>query len=105
MRPILDQQLDAMREASQVEGINIFGAIADAYIDGLTTAYEMVPDHLAQVVSLAGDHVTFDTFGPLNARTPRLSVRHTELAARMPADSLVYAEIWDVGVTVHNAAS
>ena len=36
--------------------------------------------------------------------TPTLSERDTDLADRMPADTLVYAEARDVGATVHDAA-
>jgi hypothetical protein len=67
--------------------------------------YAGLPDQAVGWASVAGDHVTFDGVGIPGAHTTRLSVRSTDLAARMPADTMVYAEARDVGTGVHNLVS
>jgi hypothetical protein len=103
MRPIIATQMEALREQMGDLGMLGLEGVMDAYLEGLVTTYEMLPDHMVQVFTVDADHATMDVFGAPGPRTPLLSVRDTDLAGRMPAGAMVYLEARDFGVTVHNA--
>lgn len=85
--PLLEQQLQAQPElaanAAQVEA-----------------ALALLPPSVTGLIRVDADHLTFQLAAPVVEGAPTLSVRSTDLATKMPADSLLYLETRDLGTGI-----
>jgi hypothetical protein len=85
--PLLEQQLAAQPETA-------------ASADQVAAALEMLPPWLTGLIRVESDHLTFSIDAPVVAGGPTVSVRSTDLATKMPADTLLYLETRDLGAGI-----
>jgi hypothetical protein len=85
--PILEQQLAAQPETA-------------ATADQLEAALAMLPPWITGLIRVDTDHLTFSIDAPVVEGGPTISVRTTDLAKKMPADTIVYLETRDLGAGI-----
>lgn len=73
---------------------------AAAMADQITAGLAALPDQLSGAVRVDADHLTIEFQAVAGPNTPTLTVRTTDLAARMPADTMAYVETRDLGATI-----
>lgn len=90
--PILEQQLAAQPEtaatAAQVEA-----------------ALALLPPWVTGLIRVETDHLTFSIDAPVVEGGPTISVRSTDLATKMPADTILYIETRDLGAGIRTLVS
>jgi hypothetical protein len=74
-----------------------------AMLDQVQALLDTLPVTISGTARVDADHVTAEIQARPGEGTPALSVRATDLAARMPPDTLFYMEIRDLGATVGTA--
>ena len=87
--PLLEQQLQAQPELA-------------ANAEQISAALAMLPPSVTGVIVVDADHLTFQLNAPVVEGGPTVAVRSTDLASKMPADSLVYLETRDLGTGIKN---
>ena len=61
---------------------------------------EFLPPTLTGYIRVDADHLTFRLDAPIADSAPAIAVRSTDLASKMPADTIVYLESRDLGVAI-----
>jgi len=85
--PLLEEQLAAQPEMA-------------ATAPQVLAALEMLPPSVTGYIRVDADHLTFRLDALAGESVPAMAVRSTDLASKMPADTIVYLESRDLGVAI-----